>query len=106
MLKLAKDFYITSTQNNDSWKQSKLDREFTYDFRYKEFLIYLKIAFEIIGYTKEDNIAIINFGYEVDIKRWLKENQDKKMVIIEIGAGNAIPTVRIQSKKIAFQVCS
>ncbi len=75
MLKLANDFYITSTQNNDSWKQSNLDREFTYDFRYKEFLIYLKISFEIIGYTKEDNIAIINFGYEVDIKRWLDRKQ-------------------------------
>ena len=35
--------------------------------------------------------------------RWLKENRDKKMAIIEIGAGTAIPTVRIQSEKVALQ---
>lgn len=38
---------------------------------------------------------------EERLRRWLKFNKGKKMVIIEIGAGKAIPTVRLFSESTA-----
>ena len=35
--------------------------------------------------------------------RWLEANRNKKMAIIEIGAGTAIPTVRMEGERIAAQ---
>ncbi len=31
--------------------------------------------FAIVGYTQEDNIAIVNFGYSVDIEKWTDKEQ-------------------------------
>lgn len=70
MLKLATDFYITSIENQNYFSNSKLEKGKTYRFKYKEYKIELETQFKIIGYTKEDNIAIINFGYTVDVEKW------------------------------------
>lgn len=36
-------------------------------------------------------------------KTWLDNNKDKNIAIIELGAGNAIPTVRLQGERLAKQ---
>jgi hypothetical protein len=36
-------------------------------------------------------------------KTWLNNNKDKNIAIIELGAGNAIPTVRHQGENLAYQ---
>ena len=75
MLKLSKDFYITSIDTKNRWNESKLNKDCEYNFRYKNFKVELKIAFEIVGYTYEDNMAVINFGYDVDIEKWSDKEQ-------------------------------
>jgi len=75
MLKLSQDFYITSSKDRSYWNDTKLDRDYEYDFRYKEFKVELKINFKIVGYTYEDNMAIINFGYDVDVEKWSDREQ-------------------------------
>ena len=75
MLKLSPNFYITSINTQNHWNSSKLEQEYTYNFRYKEFQVELTTMFTIIGHTKKDNIAIINFGYSVDIERWSDKKQ-------------------------------
>ena len=75
MLKLSQDFYITSAKDRSYWNDTKLDRDYEYDFRYKEFKVELKINFKIVGYTYEDNMAIINFGYDVDVEKWSDREQ-------------------------------
>jgi len=62
MLKLAKDFYITAINKRFGYRNSSLEEEYLYTFIYKEYQIELNTEFKIIGYTKEDNIAIVNFG--------------------------------------------
>ena len=39
------------------------------------------------------------------MKQWIKENKQKSMVIIEIGAGIAIPTVRWASENTLNDRC-
>jgi hypothetical protein len=75
MLKLSDGFYITSIDTDNRWSSSKLDQEYAYKFRYKDFRVELSIMFTIMGYTREDNMAIINFGYSVDIDRWSDKEQ-------------------------------
>ena len=75
MLQLSKNFYITAIEPKNTWNSSLLEQEYEYTFRYKNFKIELSIQFEIIGYTKKDNIAIINFGYSVDIEKWSNKEQ-------------------------------
>jgi len=75
MLTLANNFYITSIDKNNYWSESKLHEKTTYNFRYKEYQVELTTAFSIVGYTQEDNIAIINFGYLVDIEKWSNREQ-------------------------------
>jgi len=73
MLKLIEDFYIISIERN--WNGSILENKTTYTFRYKNYKIELIASFIIIAYTKEDQIAIINFGYVVDIEKWSNRKQ-------------------------------
>lgn len=75
MLQLAENFYITSIDKNRYWSQSKLCEKTTYNFIHYKYKVELTIAFSIIGYTEEDNIAIINFGYMVDIEKWSNREQ-------------------------------
>jgi len=75
VLTLANNFYITSIDQNNYWSESKLHEKTTYNFRYKEYQVELTTAFTIVGYTQEDNIAIINFGYMVDIEKWSNREQ-------------------------------
>ena len=67
MLQLAEDFYLVSIRNTNSWCESKIDSKLTYVFRYKNYKVELSPSFTLLGFTKEDNIAILNFGYIVDI---------------------------------------
>ncbi len=76
MLKLSKDFYITSIDNFSHFIRSGFDSEYNYHFRYKNFKVVLSVSFELIGYTVEDNNAIMNFGYAVDIQKWSDIEQD------------------------------
>jgi len=75
MLKLAKDFYITAINKRFGYRSSSLEKEYLYTFVYKEYQIELNTEFKIIGYTKEDNIAMVNFGYVVDIEKWSNKHQ-------------------------------
>ena len=77
MLRLSPAFYITSIETQNRWHlpQSKLNKERAYHFRYREFKITLRIAFEVVGYTSGKNMAIVNFGYEVEIERWSERKQ-------------------------------
>ena len=76
MLKLAKDFYITSYKSNSSyWLETSLDKEYEYVFRYKNYKVETSIQYKVIGHTKESNIAIVNFGYKVDIEKWSDKEQ-------------------------------
>ena len=75
MLKLSPNFYITSIDTKNRWNSSKLEQEYKYNFRYKEFQVELTTMFTIIGHTQKDNIAIINFGYAVGIERWSDKAQ-------------------------------
>ena len=75
MLKLAKDFYITKIDRDSGYGNSSLEKEQLYTFVYKKYRVELHMEFKIIGYTKENNIAIINFGYTVDIDRWSNKDQ-------------------------------
>ena len=76
MLTLAKDFYITSIESREYYRnESKLNKKYTHYFRYKNFRITLSVSFDIIGYTAEENIAIVNFGYDVDVERWSNRKQ-------------------------------
>jgi len=79
MLKLAKDFYITSIEHN-CYRSKKnlpytLEKEYNYIFRYKEYRVNLTIQLDRIGYTRDDNITIFNFGYLVNIKKWSNKEQ-------------------------------
>ena len=76
MLKLAKDFYITSINREYGYNKSSLEKMYLSTFIYKQYKIELDMEFKIIGYTKEDNIAIINFGYTVDIEEWSNKDQN------------------------------
>ena len=38
---------------------------------------------------------------ETKYNKWKKQNKSKKLLVIELGAGTAIPTVRIESENIA-----
>ena len=70
MLKLTRDFYICS-RNQRCWDCNILEKEIEYNFLYKKiYQIRLNINFKHIGFTKEDNIAIINFGYSLDIDKF------------------------------------
>jgi len=81
MLKLADDFYIASINNCKSFFQnSKLIKEKEYIFIYKNYKIELEIEFKIVGYTREDNIAIVNFGYAVDIEKWSNKSQSYRWI--------------------------
>ena len=75
MLKLSKEFYITSINKDYGWSNSKLNKEYKYNFRYKNFCVELAVIFSIVGYTDEDNMAIVNFGYCVDIEKWSDKKQ-------------------------------
>jgi len=76
MLTLAKDFYITSIKNHEYYRNKpRLNKEYKYYFRYKNFQITLSVSFDIIGYTAEENIAIVNFGYDVDVEQWSNRKQ-------------------------------
>ena len=76
MLKLSKDFYITSIDNFSHFISSGFDSEYHYHFRYKDFKVVLTVSFKLIGHTVEDNNAIVNFGYSVDIQKWSDIEQD------------------------------
>lgn len=75
MLKLTKDFFIVSIRRY-KWTKTKIEDQTTYTFLYKNYKIELTISFVILGYTKEDNVAIMNFGYDVDIEKWSNKDQD------------------------------
>lgn len=77
MLKLAENFYITSIYESGRYA---LNSQKTYNFRYKNYCIELDIQFEMLSVTKKSNIAIINFGYTVDIREW----SDREMKYIYI----------------------
>ena len=65
MIQLAKDFYIVSIEKNN-WTNSRLENNTTYTFKYKNYKLELRPSFDILGYTKEDNMAILNFGYVLE----------------------------------------
>jgi NAD-dependent SIR2 family protein deacetylase len=44
------------------------------------------------------------YQQELNYELWLHQNKDKKIVVIEIGAGSAIPTVRMQSESILKKI--
>ncbi len=75
MLRLAEDFYLVSIENNSHWCDAKIEGKFTYFFRYKNYKLELSPSFNLLGYTKEDNIAILNFGYTLDIRKWSDKGQ-------------------------------
>jgi len=77
MLKLAKDFYIVRIVKN---RDNNLNKRYEYFFRYKNYRVELEVEFLIVGYTKEDNSAIVNFGYTVDIERWSNRLQRFKWI--------------------------
>lgn len=81
MLKLSDDFYIVCIKNRDKYKESKLNKYYIYEFRYKDYLLSLDVSFEIVGYTREDNIAILNFGYLIDIEKWSNREQRFKWIV-------------------------
>lgn len=59
MLTLAKDFYITSIESREYYRnESKLNKKYTHYLRYKNFRITLSVSFDIIGYTAEENMVI------------------------------------------------
>ena len=58
MIQLAKDFYIVSIEKNN-WTNSRLENNTTYTFKYKNYKLELRPSFDILGYTKEDNMAIL-----------------------------------------------
>ncbi len=78
MLKLSKEFYVTSIVKFYRYRRdnSKLNEEYIYSFKYKNFQIKLAVIFTIMGHTDEDNIAIVNFGYLVDIEKWSDREQE------------------------------
>ena len=69
MIQLAKDFYIVSIEKNN-WTNSRLENNTTYTFKYKNYKLELRPSFDILGYTKEDNMAILNFGYVLEMEKW------------------------------------
>lgn len=80
MLKLLDNFYITKIESNMRWSSSKLNRTSEYKFLYKDFWIELDVQFEILGYTAEANIAIVNFGYIIDVRKWSNRSQEYKWI--------------------------
>jgi len=78
MLKLTKDFYITSIDYNYGWKSYIFDKEIRFCFRYKNYKVELNVSFSFIGLTKEDNLPIINFGYTVDMQKYSNKTQSWK----------------------------
>ena len=74
MLKLTEDFFIVSIEKYN-WNNTKIENKKTYTFRYKSYKIELTPSFSVLGYTKEDNIVILNFGYVVDIEKWSDKDQ-------------------------------
>lgn len=77
MLKLAENFFITSVFERGRYA---LSTQKMYKFRYKNYCLELDIQFEMLSVTKKSNIAIINFGYTLDIREW----SDRKMKYIYI----------------------
>jgi len=76
MLKLTKDFYITSIDYNYGWRDDVFSKRNRFSFRYKEYKVELIVSFSLIGFTKEDNLPIINFGYKLNIEKWSNKIQD------------------------------
>ena len=92
MLKLAKDFYITAYQKRKNFFQDNfLEQSYEYTFRYKEYTLDLNINFGLAGHTKEDNIAIINFGYNLDIEKWSNKKQ-RFQYIADVDSANGKST--------------
>ena len=79
MLKLLDDFYITKYWA-DCYRRQPLDVRYNHEFRYKNYKIELCSSFSVIGYTKEKNMAILNFGYSVDVRRWSNREQSFEML--------------------------
>lgn len=67
MLKLAENFYMSSI-----WVREKngLNLKKDYNFIYKNYNIILQIDFCMLAVTRKSNIAIVNFGYSVDVRKW------------------------------------
>jgi hypothetical protein len=80
MLKLAKDFYITSIDYDYAWNSHVFDKEIRFCFRYKNYKVELIVSFSSRGITKEDNLPIINFGYGVTIQKWSNKAQDWQLL--------------------------
>lgn len=78
MLKLANKFYITSIKK---YNVNKIDKSCEYIFKYKNFRVILKIYFTILGFSDASNIAIVNFGYLVDVEKF--SNRLMRYVFIE-----------------------
>ena len=80
MLKLLENFHITKIRINTQWNRSKLNQANEHNFVYKNFLISLETQFQVIGYTAQDNMAIVNFGYSVEIKKWSNRDQQYQWI--------------------------
>ena len=69
MLRLAKDFYITKIEKRFNSRRYPTT-EYVYHFGYKNYALELSVEFKQVGVTEEDNIAIVNFGYRLEIEKW------------------------------------
>ena len=103
MLKLAKDFYITKIDRDSGYGNSSLEKEQLYTFVYKKYKVQLDMEFKIIGYTEEDNVAIINFGYIVDIKKWSNKDQNYNY-IYDLDNANGKSTKKYLDSKDAREI--
>ncbi len=69
MLKLSQDLSILSIRPR--WGNSVSMYEYIYVFKYKEIFLELEVQLSKLGYSNEDKVLIINFGYSLN---FYKEN--------------------------------
>lgn len=102
------NFSIRSIDKNWEYEQNKLtlERRFKYKFMIEHTInktmheILLNISFSPNGYTTNTNILIVNFGYDVEIRKWSNRTCEFEWCQIDSdnGKGNKhilIPETRI-----------
>ncbi len=103
MLRLANDFYITSIDRSKYiFEDSLLIQSKNYTFRYKEYKIDVEIKFTIIGHIKEDTVSIVNFVYDLDIRRW--SNKEQKFKYFDLDNKNGQDTKKYFDSKEAREL--
>jgi len=98
MLTLLKDFKIVSIDNDD-YKKTKLEKFKNYLFMYKKHKIELSVSFSVLGFTKKDNIAILNFGYSVNVLEWVQEKNDYEDQLLNLIPDSSRTKEYIDSKE-------